>query len=176
MTSSTLKNQASQPSFKLPVSKNSYNRLVGYINTVFANDPNCRRIVKALDHYLQGDREFYLDKLPREYRMAFQMLIFEIEAAMRRSENARQRAISRRHKVEEPRVEESTTVAEPSPARSETSSATETVSDTCPTEPLPNPSKPSKKSHRTDKPRQLQPYQHSLQKKKFTIRKLRKIS
>lgn len=84
----------------LPVSKISYNRLVGHINSVFATDPNRGRIVKALDRYLEGDTVFYLDRLPREYRMAFQMLVFEIEAAMKRSSMARERNRSRRMKSE----------------------------------------------------------------------------
>ncbi len=87
-----------------PVSQKAYARFVERINHVFNNSDRSEAMLTALDRYLDGERDgSCLRDLPTECVVAFEMLRFDVDMAIARSEKARMRA--RRQRVsEEPTV------------------------------------------------------------------------
>lgn len=80
----------------LPVSKKAYNRFIERINIVITDTDKRAAMAKALDSYLSGDRTDYAAPLSSECAMVFEMLRFEIDQAITRSERARTRALARK--------------------------------------------------------------------------------
>lgn len=75
-----------------PVSRNAYKRFIERINIVITDTVKRVLMLDALDKYLAGNRTDYAAALTAECAMAFEMLRFEIDQAITRSEKARSRA------------------------------------------------------------------------------------
>lgn len=88
-----MKKSAATP---LPVSKKAYNRFIERINIVITDIGKRAAMAKALDTYLTGNRTDYAAPLSPECAMVFEMLRFEIDQAITRSERARARALARK--------------------------------------------------------------------------------
>lgn len=105
------------PQFALPISAKSYARLKEVINIVSTNNYTRRQLSECLDRYLEGDKDYYLRQLNREHLLAFKILLIEVEAAIRRSEMARERARARKQlRRESPQKSEKPTEEKAAPA------------------------------------------------------------
>lgn len=88
-----------------PVSKNAYNRFIEQINTVITDTGERALMLDTLDKYLAGNRSDYAAALPMACAMVFEMLRFDIDRAIARSEKARSRVRTR--KTEAPTLSKS---------------------------------------------------------------------
>lgn len=81
------------------VSSKSYEKFVSRIESVARDEDSRRRLIAAMQLYLMGYTDECMKGLDGACRMAFGMLRFELDEAMRRSGRARERA--RRRKAAE---------------------------------------------------------------------------
>lgn len=82
----------------LPISKKAYFGFIDRINAIFSSDAAAASLMRgALDRYLSGDSDAG-ESLPAPLRFAFAFLCQNVDCAIRRSECARSRAISRKNK------------------------------------------------------------------------------
>lgn len=79
-----------------PVSQKAYCDFLERISIVFPDLSIRVCIIAAMDKYLEGDRLWYTRELAPEYVMAFEMLRFDIDLAISRSEKAKERARRRK--------------------------------------------------------------------------------
>lgn len=115
------------PTRNLPISAKAYATFVERIDVITDDRYDRMFMIEALDKYLAGDRENYNRRLQREFALAFEMLRFDIDAAIERSKRARQRA-EQRKQSQKPQIE--ATVENPSESMSETPSATTSETST----------------------------------------------
>lgn len=74
------------------VSSRSYDKFVKRIESVIADEDARRRMIAAMQLYLAGYTDRCMEQLDDAERMAFEMLRFELDEAMRRSVRARDAA------------------------------------------------------------------------------------
>lgn len=75
-----------------PVSQKAYAGFIERISLIIHDSSKCIAMLAALDRYLEGDRDTYTSGLTLDCVMAFEMLRFDIDLAIARSEKARMRA------------------------------------------------------------------------------------
>lgn len=74
-----------------PVSQKAYDGFIMRIKSVAFSYYERQAMIEALDRYLDGEKGNYCRGLSREFVMVFEMLRFEVDAAISRSEKARAR-------------------------------------------------------------------------------------
>ena len=74
-----------------PVSQKAYAGFVDRINLIIRDSGKRAAMLAALDRYLEGDRDTYTSGLTLDCVMAFEMLRFDIDLAIARSQKARMR-------------------------------------------------------------------------------------
>ncbi|MEZ3564735.1 MAG: hypothetical protein K1V72_10490 [Duncaniella sp.] len=82
------------------VSSRSYDKFVKRIESVIADEDARRRMIAAMQLYLAGYTDRCMEQLDDAERMAFEMLRFELDEAMRRSVRARESARRRKAAAE----------------------------------------------------------------------------
>lgn len=82
------------------VSSRSYDKFVKRIESVIVDEDARRRMTAAMQLYLAGYTDRCMEQLDEAERMAFEMLRFELDEAMRRSVRARESARRRKAAAE----------------------------------------------------------------------------